>query len=481
MTRGKFLVSLAALALAVSPAIGQVETGRADFSRYASIGDSLTAGFSSGSLHGDGQALSYPSLISLQARGGADFEQPLVGPPGIPGILTLQNLSPLLIAPTPGRGVPLNLGLQRPYDNMAVPGARVGDVVRTRSGGLHDVVLRGLGTQLELVAALQPTFVTVWIGNNDHLAAATSGIVIDGVTLTRADEFEADLRTIVGTLGSVGVGGLAIATVPSAVAIPYVRAIPPVVVDPATNEPVIVNGQPVPLIGPDGPLGPGDSVLLSASAELARGIGIPVALGGSGQPLSDSSVLSAAETAQVETRREQFNAIIRAVASETGAALVDIAAIFDGAVQRGITLGGVVLTADFLTGGLFSYDGIHASPTGYAIIANAFIEAINATYGSGIPGVAMEPFMLGGLGRLPGSDGAVAGAGSFVFTASASKSLRRVLNVPKTKRLMRIKNRRARRLARGASVTLAPALPGHGTEGDARAIRRERRRALRAR
>ena len=60
-------------ALVSLPLAAQVDTGTADFTVYASIGDSLTAGFSSGSLHGDGQALSYPALISLQARGPVPF------------------------------------------------------------------------------------------------------------------------------------------------------------------------------------------------------------------------------------------------------------------------------------------------------------------------------------------------------------------------------------------------------------------------
>jgi hypothetical protein len=32
-------------------------------------------------------------------------------------------------------------------------------------------------------------------------------------------------------------------------------------------------------------------------------------------------------------------------------------------------------------------DGVHPSPRGYAIVANAFIAAINAKYGSNLPGV----------------------------------------------------------------------------------------------
>ena len=38
-----------------------------------------------------------------------------------------------------------------------------------------------------------------------------------------------------------------------------------------------------------------------------------------------------------------------------------------------------------VTGGLFSLDGVHLTPRGYAIIANEFIKATNSTYGSNIP------------------------------------------------------------------------------------------------
>jgi len=463
-----------AFALVSVPSMAQVDTGAADFTVYASIGDSLTAGFSSGSLHIDGQAVSYPSLISFQARGPIPFEQPLVSAPGIPNVLSLLSLSPLAIAPVTGQGMPLNLNLPRPYDNMAVPGARIGDVVRARAGGLNDLILRGLGTQLELVAALQPTFVSIFIGNNDVLAAATSGIVIEGVTLTSAAQFESDLRTIVGTMGAVGVQGMAMGTIPSVVAIPFVTTLPPVLVDPATSQPVLINGNLVPLIGPDGPLGLGDHVLLPASAALAQGIGIPAAVGGTGQPLPDGLVLSAAETATIEARREQLNTIIRTVAGEAGAALVDVSAIFYQVLQRGILLGGITLTTDYLTGGLFSYDGVHASPIGYAIIANAFIDAINATYGGQIPAVPLSAFLMGDQGRLPGTfvgAGPVA-PGSFIFTARAYDSLRKVLNVPKERKLMRIKKRRARR----AGLTLASS---DRSERLSKAERREQRRQQR--
>ena len=40
-------------------------------------------------------------------------------------------------------------------------------------------------------------------------------------------------------------------------------------------------------------------------------------------------------------------------------------------------------------GGFFSLDGVHPSNTGYAIIANAFIDQLNTSYGLGIPDVSL--------------------------------------------------------------------------------------------
>jgi hypothetical protein len=365
-------------------------------------------------------------------------------------VLRLESLVPITLAPRPGQGAPLNAGLQRPYNNMAVPGARAGDVVRTRRGGLHDLVLRGLGTQLELAAVQSPTFVTIWIGNNDVLAAATSGIVVEGITLTRTADFERDLRTIVGTLGAAGVGGWAIATIPAVTALPFVSTLPPVVVDPASGEPVVINGSLVPLIGPRGLLGPGDKVLLPASELLARGIGIPAALGGTGLPLPDEAVLDAGEVAAIEGRRGELNNVVRTVAGEGGGALVDTAAVFDEVRARGLELGGIRLTTDFLPGGVFTYDGIHPSPISHAVVANLFIGAINRQYGGSIPPIALEAFLLGDLGKYPGVDsaGTLAGSpGPAVFSSRAYRSLRQGLDIPSAKRLKKIKQRRERRAA----------------------------------
>ncbi len=439
MNRTSLVAALSGLLLlaGAGAALAQANTGRADFSRYVAIGDSLTAAFNSGGLLRDVQVNSYPAIIWREATGGnAGFEQPLVGAPGAPPLLALQSLAPLRIVPRAAQnGPPLNLTLPRPYNNLAVPGADVRDVVTTVSGGLHDLVLRGLGTQLQQAVALQPTFATVWAGNNDVLGAAVSGIVIDGVTLTSVANFEADFRAIVNTLASRGVE-MAIANLPDVTAIPYVTTIPPVVVNPATQEPVLVNGQPVRLIGPNGLLTPGvDFVLLPAAAALAQGIGIPSAIpGGTNQPLPDSLVLSGAEVATIRARTAAFNGIIQSAANQAGAALIDIHSQFNEIVAGGVTIGGVTYTTDFLTGGFFSYDGVHPTPFGYAFLANRFIAAINATYGAEIPPASLFPFMFGPEAAAGSSVSPLSAAASpfgAQLSGPAVDNLFSALNVPK--------------------------------------------------
>lgn len=431
MFRLKTLVGVLALALILPVAALAVDTGNANFTRYVAIGDSLTAGFMSGGLGRTAQLNSYPFLIYRQATGlTTGFEQPLVSDPGIPAVLELKSLSPLTIGPKAGSGAPLNLNLNRPYNNMAVPGADVHDVVATvtDNGGLHDLILRGKGTQLQQALALQPTFVTLWIGNNDVLGAALSGRVIEGVTITPVAQFEADFKTVVNAVTAAG-AKMAIANIPEVTGIPYVVTIPFVVVNPATSQPVIVNGNVVPLIGPNGLLGPGDRVLLTARAEMAQGKGIPVALGGSGQPLSDAVVLSASEIATITARIAAYNNIIRSEATRVGAAFVDMNAIFREVATNGLNVGGITFSENFLTGGVFSYDGVHPTAFGYAYVANLFLDSINGQFDGEIPLVNLYPFMFG----TSSSTAASVVEGDGILTHSAVRNLFWALDV-KTKK-----------------------------------------------
>jgi lysophospholipase L1-like esterase len=438
MYRLQNLVGALALALLVpAAAFAQVDTGAANFTRYVAIGDSLTAGFMSGSLYESAQRNSYPILIYRQATGQTTgFEQPLVSEPGIPGQLELRSLAPLIIAPKSGQGQPINLNVPRPYNNLAVPGAKLRDVLVTHTGGLHDLVLRPSAfqntTALQQAMLYNPTFVTIWIGNNDVLAAATSGVVVEGVTLTPVAQFETDFRTLTSTLASTN-ARMAIATIPDVTVIPFVNTLSRFVPNPATGQPLLVNGQPVPLIGPNGPLVAGDRVLLTASALLAQGIGIPSAIpGGKGTPLPDTAVLSNSEIATISARVQAYNNIIRTVATERNAALVDTNAMLNRAAQGQVGVGGIAFTPAFLTGGIFSYDGVHPTAIGYAIVANEFIQAINDKFDAEIPLVNLFPFIFG-TSSANAAFAADTDLGSetpaFLFTEEAKKSLFKALRI----------------------------------------------------
>jgi phospholipase/lecithinase/hemolysin len=446
MYRTTALVSLLALVLLVPGAALAVNTGSADFTNYVSAGDSLTAGFMSGSLIDTSQKHDYPSIIASQA-GVADFEQPLVSPPGIPAILHLVGLFPTVIVPEPGQGQPENLHLPRLYNNLAVPGETAGTMITVRSDvpstgkpGLHDLILRGFGTQLEEVIGAKPTFVTLWIGNNDALGAATSGNV---ALLTPLPVFTHEYQTIVGAIASMTGAKMAIANIPDVTSIPFVTTIPPFLVDPTTNQPVIFNGNLVPLIGPKGLLGPGDHVLLSAGPDLAKGLGIPRPIG-TGLPLPASDVLLAADAATIDNQIAGYNAVIQATAQQVGAALVDAHALLKELAETGVQVGGIPFNASYLTGGVFSYDGVHPTHFGYAFVANAFIAAINQKFGADIPPADLSPAIFDeSTGNPPGlsasresSAASVSSAAGpivwtrYLFTAAATRNLESVLVTP---------------------------------------------------
>jgi len=368
---------------------------QADLSNYVSVGDSLAAGFSSGSLVVTHQRNSVPALLARQA-GAAGFEQPTVSEPGIPVELGLVTLSPLtIIAPKASEpGSPTNLTLARPYNNLAVPGATSIDALETVTddGGLHDLILRGLGTQVQQATALHPTFVTLWIGNNDVLGAAIAGRAVDGVTLTPTPIFDDVYRQIVAGLQATGARIVA-ANLPDVTAIPFVTTIPPVVVNPATRQPVQVNGATIPLLGPSGPLPSNTFVTLAAASLLAKGVGIPTELGGTGTPLPDEVLLDANEQATIRDHVAANNRAIAEICAAARIPLVDLNAVLNDVNAHGRNVGGIHLTSDFLTGGIFSYDGVHLTDLGYAIVANEWIDVINGQSGGTLPLVDLSQFV----------------------------------------------------------------------------------------
>lgn len=97
-------------------------------------------------------------------------------------------------------------------------------------------------------------------------------------------------------------------------------------------------------------------------------------------------VLDSTEVQTINEAISSYNSIIAEKAAQYNLAFVDMLAYFE-TVQGGIKWDGVDFNTEFVSGGFFSLDGYHPNQKGYALIANEFIKAINARYGSTIPTV----------------------------------------------------------------------------------------------
>jgi lysophospholipase L1-like esterase len=147
------------------------------FTRYVSMGNSITAGFQSAGINDSTQLQSYANLLAGRMQ--TPFFMPLMNRPGCPPPL-INVFTNKLVPPA----VPNNCALRKtqplppPYINdVAVPGAAVEDLLSNlspgaRPNGLTTFFLGGL-TQNQAMLKVNPTFITVWIGNNDVLGAAT--------------------------------------------------------------------------------------------------------------------------------------------------------------------------------------------------------------------------------------------------------------------------------------------------------------------
>ena len=385
-----------------------------DLSRYVAIGNSLTAGYMNGALGIEGQTCSYPRLVAGQAGAGAAFSQPLVSAPGISepgsddGRIELLALTPITIERARPAGTALNPNPPEPYSNLGVPGALGAEALEARSratsrtgNAFFDLVLRGGGTWAQQVAARDASFVTVWLGNNDVLGYVVAGGETSAFP-TPAAEFAATYDALVERLLET-TDRIVLLNVPPVTVTPYLSFVPTVVVDPATLEPVPgPGGEPVPLLGPGGPLTDADLVSFDAIDRLLEGDGIPETMGGSGEPLPADVIRDAGEQAVVRAAIDAYNAAIAATAARHGLAVVDVHAIVTAIAAGGLDVGGERLTTEFLTGGLFSLDGIHPTCKGQGVVANALLDALEARYGVSFPRVS--------IAGLPGVTLTAAGA-----------------------------------------------------------------------
>ncbi|MFV5694054.1 G-D-S-L family lipolytic protein [Flavobacterium sp. LB3P122] len=111
-------------------------------------------------------------------------------------------------------------------------------------------------------------------------------------------------------------------------------------------------------------------------------------------PLQDKHVLVPTEVAEIKVATDAYNVSIKTIADAKGLAFVDTKVIMTQLSSGGIVSNSFTLTSTYVTGGAFSLDGVHPGPRGYALIANAFMAAINAKYSSTLKPVDLSRYPI---------------------------------------------------------------------------------------
>lgn len=397
------------------------------FTRYVALGNSITAGFQSGGINATTQQASYVALLAQRA-GVTNFGLPLFAPPGCPAPFTTPLGVGSTPPPVPCAGRLTDAAAQRPIQNLAVPGVRIADLftvpVNTQVGQLYTLITGGR-SQVQAMREFKPSFVTVWIGNNDALDAATrgrlgpAGASADSL-LTPLPVFQEYVRRLADSIRvAAPLGAMIVGVVDPVTAAPILQ--PGAYFFAARNQsngtffgkPVNNNCSPVNNLGQPNPLSRNFvSFRILSDTTVAEINCDPSAQGG-------AYLLDLAEAAVLRTRIQQYNAALQAAATANNWIFAnpntilapfiaeknaqglyqrvrkcqDLAtatlATFEMAVLRScpvIASGPTDPRAPFVApnvfGSLISFDAVHPSTEAHRILAGQFAQLINAKYGT---------------------------------------------------------------------------------------------------
>lgn len=227
------------------------DPGSADFSNFVTIGNSVTAGFMDAALYNDGQqnSLGAQMALQLQLAGAPEtFNQPAINSdrgfntavpnPSNGTVLGRFKLDTNIPGPSPtinGDPIAPFSGDTGSLNNFGVPGIVVGQLLTPEtaipgSPAFNPFYARfasspGSSTILGDVVLTQPTFFTLWIGNNDVLGYALSGATRDEI-LTTPENFQLQFGAVINTLMTNTQADGIVGTIPPVLAIPFFRAVP---------------------------------------------------------------------------------------------------------------------------------------------------------------------------------------------------------------------------------------------------------------
>jgi hypothetical protein len=364
------------------------------FQRYVALGNSITSGYQSGGISDSTQSEAYPVVLAA-AMGGDPFYSPLLAAPGCPPPYANVFTGTRVGAASTGTTCFFRTTPPPPYiSNVAVPGAYVLDLYTNGTGANSNPLTQlflGGRTQVQAMADAQPTFVSVWIGNNDVLGALTdTANAGDSDLITPVATFQTEFQTVVNDVKATGAQAILIG-VANVTDAPYASlgqtyfAVKNGLVPGTSFPPTFTVG---PNCAPSTLGGKGDSVL------------VPFPFGGAlleaaQAGVSDTLYCTEPETVQPAKLRKlvatvtAYNTFIQSAASASDWAYFDPNPALDSlhAISTEVAplpaFGAPCSASPF--GLAFSCDGIHPSAATHLLIARYLALAINAKYGSAIP------------------------------------------------------------------------------------------------
>jgi lysophospholipase L1-like esterase len=288
-------------------------------------------------------------------------------------------------------------------------------------------------TQLNAALSLHPSLTLVWLGNNDLLHFAFSGGTFTGVDTTAA-QVQADMTQIITSLQHAG-SNVVVANLPNVIQIPFFfsMAIPAGTAQQVAQQCSLQNYLWCVLVNSFGQTPPNAAAVVGGIAaqynlgttgyltlsgfldEAQAAFNYPsvnldtLAASGNG---NGSNYVTPTLAAAIQTENTALNTGINAAIAATGAVKVDVQTAFqdiatgnaaDPYAAQALSVNPGVCCSLAWFGGLSSFDSIHPSNTGYALLANMFIDAINTKYGTSIPDINIAA-VYAGTGKIPFPD-----------------------------------------------------------------------------
>ncbi|HXM39246.1 MAG TPA: SGNH/GDSL hydrolase family protein [Gemmatimonadales bacterium] len=376
------------------------------FDRYVSMGNSITAGFQSGGINDSTQSQAYPVLLARAMH--APFFVPLMKRPGCPppytNVFTQARLTPTGFPTSTATSCYLRVvpAEAPPFiSNTAVPGGKVIDIYNnldtaSNANALTSFFLGGL-TQAQMMERASPTFVSVWIGNNDVLGAATSSTNGgDSTRITSVANFQTRYGALLDTVAAAKPKGVVLIGVANVTAIPFFSqgatywAIKNGLV-PGSSFPALftVSSNCAP-IATGVPGARGDSTLVPFPYGAAL---LGAATAGSPRNLDCADTVAAvvvpSELVKLAASVTAYNAYISSQATARGWVYYNPNTTLDSlrtiaTAVRPFPLIGQPCTANPF-GTAFSCDAVHPSAATHRLIADKLRQAINAAYTTAIP------------------------------------------------------------------------------------------------